>query len=241
MEKTKKLIIVGTGETAEIAYEYFTDDSPYEVVGFSVSKEYIKDNTFLGLPVFEFEDLEKKKSPSEYEVFVAISYVKLNRSRAKMYYEAKKKGYKCANYISSSAFVWKNVEFGENVFIFENNVLQINVKLGNNIILWSGNHIGHRTVIGDHVFIASHCVVAGFCEIGEYSFLGVNSTCDDNIIIAKDNIIGSGALIGNNTGIGSVMIGSPARSAPWSSYEAFKVMPDEIDFDHQSALSNQHV
>ncbi len=36
MGKTRKLIIVGAGEFAEIAYEYFSYDSEYDVVAFAV-------------------------------------------------------------------------------------------------------------------------------------------------------------------------------------------------------------
>jgi sugar O-acyltransferase (sialic acid O-acetyltransferase NeuD family) len=228
MEKTKKLVIVGTGETAEIAYEYFTHDSAYEVVAFAVSAQYIKEPTFYGLPVVAFEEVEQLFPPSQYEAYVAISYVKLNRNRAKMYAATKEKGYTCANYVSSRAFVWHNVELGENVFIFENNVLQHHVKLGNNIILWSGNHLGHRTVIEDHVYLSSHCVISGFCRIGAYSFLGVNSTFNDQITIGKDNVIGSGALIVKNTEDGKLMMGSPAKPASKTAYEAFGVGADEI-------------
>jgi sugar O-acyltransferase (sialic acid O-acetyltransferase NeuD family) len=228
MTKTKKLIIIGIGETAEIAYEYFTFDSEYEVVGFSVNLVYIKAIDFLGLPIYDFENLEKNKSPELYEVYVAISHVKLNRSRAKIYKEAKEKGFKCANYVSSKAFVWKTVTLGDNVFIFENNVLQHKVKLGNNVTLWSGNHIGHRTVINDHVFISSHCVIAGFCEIGEYCFLGVNSTCNDKVRIAKDNIIGSSSLIWKDTEIAKVMVGAPAIASLRSSYDTSNLSPEEI-------------
>ena len=73
------------------------------------------------------------------------------------------------------------------------------VKIGSNVTLWSGNHIGHRTEIKDNCFISSHCVISGFCEIGESSFLGVNCTLEDNVKIEKDNFIGAGALIQKHT------------------------------------------
>jgi len=199
MEKIKKLIIVGSGETGLIAYEYFQFDSEYEVVAFSVNEQYITDKSINNLPIIPFEILEEKYPPSEYEVYVAISSGKLNRNRTKVYGEAKAKEYTCATYISSKAFIWKNVEIGENCFIFEDNTLQPFVKIGNNVTLWSGNHIGHNTTIKDNCFISSHCVISGFCEIGENSFLGVNCTIEDNTKIAKDNFIGAGALIQKNT------------------------------------------
>lgn len=199
MGKTKKLIIVGSGETGLIAYEYFQFDSEYEVIAFSVNKQYINESIINGLPVIPFEILEQEYNPIEYEVYVAISSGKLNRNRTKVYHEAKLKGYKCASYISSKAFVWRNVEIGENCFIFENNTLQPFVKIENNVTLWSGNHIGHNTIIKNNCFISSHCVISGFCEVGENSFLGVNCTIENNTKIAKDNFIGAGALIQKNT------------------------------------------
>ncbi len=199
MQKTKKLIIVGTGETGLIAYEYFQFDSEYEVIAFSVNEKYIEDKELNNLPVMVFETLEENYPSDEYEVYVAISSGKLNRNRTKVYNEVKDKGYKCASYISSKAFVWRNVEIGENSFIFEDNTIQPFVKIGNNVILWSGNHIGHNTTIEDNCFISSHCVISGFCEIGKNSFLGVNCTIENNVNIAKDNFIGAGALIQKDT------------------------------------------
>ena len=58
----EKLIIVGDSAFAEIAYEYFTYDSDYEVVAFSVEKAYLKRNRLFGLPAVPFEDLETMTS-----------------------------------------------------------------------------------------------------------------------------------------------------------------------------------
>jgi sugar O-acyltransferase (sialic acid O-acetyltransferase NeuD family) len=226
--KNKKLIIFGTGETADIAFEYFTHDSPYEVVGFTVESAYKNEDSLHGLPVVSFDNVEEKFPASEVEMCVAISYTKLNRVRAKCFKMAKAKGYTCATYISSKAFVWHNAEIGENCMIFENNVIQHKVRIGNGVILWSGNHIGHQTIIEDYVYISSHVVISGFCVIGAYSFLGVNSTFNDRIHLGKDNIVGSGALIVKPSEEGKLLVGSPARPALKSSYEAFAVNAEEI-------------
>ncbi|HRO41248.1 MAG TPA: acetyltransferase [Flavipsychrobacter sp.] len=226
--KTKKLVIYGIGETADIAYEYFTYDSDYEVVAFTVDNEYRKEETHLGLPVIDFAEITNHFPPNEVEMFAASTYNKLNRVRTKMFNAAKAKGYKCANYISSKAFVWRNVTIGENVMIFENNVIQHLVKIGNNVVLWSGNHVGHQTVIEDNVYLSSHCVISGFCVIGSNSFLGVNCTFNDYIKLGRDNIVGSGALIVKDTEDGKLMIGSPAKPAAKSSFEAFNVPAEMI-------------
>lgn len=208
----KKLVIVGAGEFGEIAYEYFTDDSEYTVAAFAVESRYRTINELRGLPVVDFETLEKQYPPQEYETFVAVTYVKLNRARRRLYELCKQKGYTCASYISSHAFFWKNAEIGENSFVFEDNTVQYHVKIGNNVILWSGNHIGHRTVIHDDVWLTSHVVVSGFCEIGRGSFIGVNASIGDNVAIAEDVVLGAGSVtVKNLEKKAGVYVGCPAK------------------------------
>lgn len=229
MEKSKKLIIYGVGETAEIVADYFQLDSAYEVCSFVVDKEYYSSTEVNGIPVCTFEEVEDKFPPSEYEAFVATSFTKLNRVRTTMFEKIKQKGYTCASYISSKAFFWHNAQIGENSFIFENNVIQYKVKIGNNVILWSGNHIGHQTVIEDNCFISSHVVISGFCTIGKNSFLGVNTAFNDGVNFGYDGVTGASTVIVKDTAPGKVYVGSPAKGIK-SSYEAFKI-PEENEME----------
>jgi sugar O-acyltransferase (sialic acid O-acetyltransferase NeuD family) len=225
MNKTKKLVVYGVGETAEIIADYFKHDSNYEVVAFTVDAEYKKEDVLNGIPVVDFGKVTELYPPSEYEMFAAASFGQINRTRTSMYNKGKALGYRFATYVNSKAFVWHNVEIGENTFIFEENVVQYKVKIGNNVILWSGNHIGHQTIIEDNCFISSHVVISGFCVIGSSSFLGVNSSFNDGVKFGKDSIIGNGTIIVRDTEPGSIYVGSPAKRIK-SSYEAFNVNPD---------------
>ncbi len=214
----EKIVIIGDGETAELAYEYFTHDSPHEVVAFSVEREYAKKQELFNLPVVHFEEVEKLYNPAQYKAFVAVSYTQLNRVRTRLYLAAKQKGYGFVSYVSSKAFVWHNVEIGENCFIMEHNVLQYAVKVGNNVVLWSGNHIGHQSIIKDNVFISSHVVVSGYCEVGENCFLGVNSCLANNLKVAKDCLIGMGAVVNKETEERKVYRGNPAKPSHVDSF-----------------------
>jgi sugar O-acyltransferase (sialic acid O-acetyltransferase NeuD family) len=207
MDKTHKIIILGDSAIAEIAYEYFTYDSPYEVVAFSVDEAYLKRNSLFGLPIVPFEHLSDYYSPSTHNFFAATNYSAKNALRKRFYLEAKEKGYAPASYISSRAFVWRNVQIGEHCFIFEDNTVQPFVKIGNNVILWSGNHIGHHSVIQDNVFISSHVVVSGFCEVGESCFMGVNATMANNVTIGNNCIVGAGSLVLTNVENDQTVVG----------------------------------
>jgi sugar O-acyltransferase (sialic acid O-acetyltransferase NeuD family) len=193
--KTHKLVIVGDGEFADIAYEYFTYDSSYEVVGFAVERAYLKQDAFHNLPVVAFEDMESHFNPAQVHTYVAITYTKLNQVRERLYHAVKTKGFTCASYISSKAFVWHTASVGDNTFIFENNVIQHGCTIGNNLVLWSGNHIGHQTTLQDHSYLASHIVISGYCNIGERCFIGVNATFADHVNIGPDCFLAMGAFV----------------------------------------------
>lgn len=191
----KPLVVFGFGDIAQLAHYYFSTDSSYEVVAFSLDAEYITDTVFCGLPVVPFESVTQQYSPEEYEFFVALSYSKLNAVRKEKYLAAKALGYRLASFISSRATVLNEGRIGENCFIFEDNTIQPFVTIGNNVTLWSGNHIGHHSIINDHCFIASHVVVSGGVEIGEQCFIGVNATLRDHIKIGERCVLGAGTLL----------------------------------------------
>lgn len=222
-EKTKKLVLVGDSAFAEIAHEYFEADTEYEVVAFSVESAYLKRERLRGLPVTPFEFLARDFPPSEHEVFVAVVYTQLNRLRTRLMAQAKLNGYCLASYVSPHAFVWRNVRMGEHCFVFENNVVQPFASIGCNVVLWSGNHIGHHTVIHDNCFVSSHVVVSGFCEIGEASFLGVNATIGNNVRVARDNWIGPGIVLLKDTEPGQLYGADHAEPSKVSSLRFFKV------------------
>lgn len=213
MKKEKKLVIIGDSVFAHIAYEYFTHDSPYEVGGFCVERNYIKQNELFGIPVVPFEEIEAHFPPDEYSFFVAIVYTQLNRLRTRFYNEAKSKGYTAASYISPHAFVWRNCKIGDHCFIFENNVVQPFVEIGDNVVLWSGNHIGHHSRIGDNCFISSHVVISGHVTIGDNCFFGVNATVINNITIAADCLVGAATLITKDIDEDKVVRGSVSEIA----------------------------
>ncbi len=222
MTEKRKLVIVGAGEFAEIACDYFRLDSAYDVVAFAIDPAFRHAETLCDLPLIELDSLPAMYPPADHDVFVAVTYRRLNRVRMELFQRVKAFGYRCATYVSSRAFVWHNVTLGENVFIFENNVVQFHARIADNVVLWSGNHIGHRSVIERNVYLTSHVVVSGYCTIGENSFIGVNATIGDNVVVGRDCVIGAGSVILRNTEPERIYRGNPAQPASVSSLRAFR-------------------
>jgi sugar O-acyltransferase (sialic acid O-acetyltransferase NeuD family) len=216
-----RLVIFGAGDIARLAHYYFTRDSEHEVAAFTVDQKYIEEDSFLKLPLVAFEDVAKLYPPQHYKMFVAMSYAKMNKLRAEKYYQAKGLGYDLVSYVSSRCSLLTDYPVGDNCFILEDNTIQPFVKIGNDVTLWSGNHIGHDATIDDHCFLASHIVVSGHVHIHPYCFIGVNATLRNSIEIAPETLIGAGAIIMKNTEPKGVYL--PQRAG------LFKKKSDEIE------------
>lgn len=220
--KQREIFIFGVSEIAELAHFYFTTDSNYKVIGFTVDREFKTQETFCNLPVIAFEDLEAQYPPSQISMFICLGYSKINQIRKQKYETIKAKGYELVSYISSKATVLSK-EIGDNAFILEDNTIQPFTKIGNNVVLWSGNHIGHHSKIGDHCFFASHIVISGGVTIGECNFFGVNATLRDHIKVGHSCVIGAGCLILGDVEDNSLYIGQKTPKAEIVSQQLKKI------------------
>jgi sugar O-acyltransferase (sialic acid O-acetyltransferase NeuD family) len=215
-----RLIVFGTGGFGLLARFLFEHDSPHEVVAFTVDAP--EADELDGLPLVPFAELAQRFPPGEHAMFVAVGYRRVNRLRAELCARARASGYELVSYLSSKASHWGDTRIGANTFVFEDNTLQPFVTLGDGVVLWSGNHIGHHATIGDYCFLTSHVVVAGFTRVGAYSFVGVNATLRDGIEVGRSNVIGAGALIMRSTQDHEVYVAERTRPHAKRS--------DEIDF-----------
>ncbi len=191
----KPLVIFGAGELAEVAHFYFTHDTKREIAAFTVDAAYLSGDSFLGIALVPFEQIADRYPAARFDVFVALSYAKLNALRSQKVAEARRMGYALASYVSSRATVWPGLDVGENCFILEDNTIQPFARIGANVTLWSGNHIGHHSTIHDNCFISSHVVVSGGVVIGDGTFIGVNATLRDHVVIGRQCVIGAGSLV----------------------------------------------
>ncbi|WP_434107802.1 acetyltransferase [Paraburkholderia caffeinilytica] len=211
------VLIFGLNDYAELAHYYLEHDSAHHVAGFCVNQAYLPEGrTYKGLPVIAYEEVEATHPPADFEFFAPMAPKHMNRDRERIFLGIKEKGYRMTSYVSSKATVFDN-EIGENCFILEDNTLQPFTRIGNNVVLWSGNHIGHHGQIDDHVTMTSHVVMSGHCKIGAYSFLGVNATLRDGITLGEGTFVAMASAVAKSTEPWSVYKGNPAQKLAMAS------------------------
>lgn len=202
-----KVVLFGIGEIADEAYFYLTNDSPHEIVAFTVDRAYVSANEKFGLPVVPFDEIESRYPPSDFKMFVAVGwFAEFNKFRARKYEECKALGYELISYVSSRASNVGAVPVGDNCFVLEYAVIQPCSRIGNDVFIWSGNHIGHHASVADHCYIAGNVMVSGNTKIEPYCFIGVSATLGHQIVIGRESFIGAGSLITKDVEPNSVYI-----------------------------------
>jgi len=201
-----KVAIFGIGRGADVATRYFQSDSPHEIVAYTVDDAWVDRKEFMGRPVIPFSRVEKEAPPAECRMFIPMGFQAMNGLRAAKYDAAKAKGYELESYVSSRIMAWERPKFGDNCFILDGNVFDFDVTVGNDVVLWSANHIGDLSVIEDHAWISSHAVLAGEVTIGSHAFLGVNATVSNHVRIGPRSYIGANTLISKDTPPDSVYV-----------------------------------
>ena len=120
---TNKLIIFGNGDIARLAHFYFSNDSDFEVVAFTVDASHLKESKYCDLPNVSFEEIEQTYPAHDHWLFVALSYSNLNALRKEKFLGAKAKGYRLTSYVSTRATVLNEGRIGDNCFILEDNTI----------------------------------------------------------------------------------------------------------------------
>lgn len=216
------VVLFGTSDFASLAHFYLKHDSQHEVVGFTVERDYLPESgKFEGLPVVPFEDLRHHFPPDRHAAFAPMSHYRMNTLRQRIYAALKDAGYELISYVSSRATRFPDTDIGDNCFILEDNTLQPFCRIGSNVVMWSGNHIGHHSTVADHAFITSHVVISGHCTIGRNSFLGVNATLRDGITLGEASYVGMAAAVTRDTPANSVVKGNPG--------EIMKITSDRLE------------
>jgi sugar O-acyltransferase (sialic acid O-acetyltransferase NeuD family) len=201
-----KVVLFGIGRGADVAYRFLARDSEHKVRGFAVDRQHLDRKDFHGLPVVAFDEVERHFSPDAYKMLVLLGYQRMNALRADKYLQAKSKGYSFISYANSSFYRAEDLDIGENCFILDNQSISLDVKIGNNVVMWSSNHIGDLTQIGDHVWLASHVTIAAEAVIKPYCFLGVGATVGNKVTLAERTFVGAAALVASDTAAGSVCL-----------------------------------
>ena len=191
----KKAIIFGTGIFAETLVYYLGES---EIYGFTVERGFRTSDEYMGLPLVDFDNVEKVFSTDEYGLYICLGYTSMNTERERIFGIAQEKGFDILSYIHPTASVnAKSMGIGN--IVLEKSIIGPFCEIGNGNIFKAGSSIAHHTHVGNFNFFAVSCSVAGSVKIGNNCFIGNNCTIKNGIKISDCTLAGAGCYISKDT------------------------------------------
>ena len=206
----KNVILVGNAVTAEILYAYLEQDSRYKVLATAVDDAFVASAMVTEVPALALSKLRDSFSVTDVSVVMASGYNDLNRVRESLFTRIKDAGFAIETYVHPDARVYSKRTLGEGCILLPGAVIEPNVQIGANTLVWCNATLAHHCTVADHCWIASGAVISGKATISRNTFVGVNATVVNNVTVGEYNVIGGGALITKDTKANTVHL---ARSA----------------------------
>jgi sugar O-acyltransferase (sialic acid O-acetyltransferase NeuD family) len=188
----------------------------YEVVGFTVDRDYLEGDRFCELPIVPFDAVKDVFPPETHKMHIAVGFVSNNKIRKERYLSSKEMGYQLASFIGRTSILDSKL-LGDHCVIGEYCVISSTAKIGNNVTISAGCIIAEDVVVGDHCFLSGGVAIAGGASIGSGSYLGMRAIIRNKVTIGNYCVIGAGALMLENAEDNSVYLGEPATRLPISS------------------------
>ena len=195
VDTMKSIVLAGNAVTAEILYRYLLGDARYHVAGFTVDDAYIDKGSSYPLPTIGLSQLAGAFPPDGYAIVMAMGYNNVNADRRSMFERLKAMGYAIETFIHSQAMIHTSHPIGEGSVVLPGVLVEPEVRLGANTVVWGNVTLAHHSVVGDHAWIASGAVVSGKARVGDQCFIGVNATIVNAVTLGEQVIVGGGALI----------------------------------------------
>lgn len=204
----KDLVIFGAGKVADVLYAHMASTGDYNVAAFTCDPQFAPPSGhFHDKPVLPFDDIEKHYPPDRYGMIIALGYHELNALRREKFEHAKRKGFRLASYVSPRAGTGDWLAMGENCIVLDNAVIEPGVRLGNNVVVWSGVLVGHHSTVEDHVWLAGQAVLGGSTKIGAGTFVGLGAIIGHEVELGERSFLGAGTVVTKCSGPKSVFVG----------------------------------
>lgn len=191
----EKLIIVGIGDLAKDVSFFVNRYKLFQIVGYSVNKQYLTNEQFMDCPVYPLENLEAYVDKNEVKIFVAISWFNyLNRDRKNAFLYLKDKGFSFANLISPKADVLTD-DIGEGNWICDYAYLDFSSKIGSNCILRNHTYLAHYASLGDHVAVIAKASIGGGAVVKNQSYIGMCAVVFNNVVVGEKCLVGGATIV----------------------------------------------
>lgn len=103
------------------------------------------------------------------------------------------------------------VNFGQGSIICAGNIITVDVKIGNHVIINLDCTVGHDANIGDFTTILPSVNISGYVTTEECVSVGTGSAIIQGVKIGEDTVVGAGSIVIKDLPTNCTAVGAPAK------------------------------
>lgn len=196
----KPFVLVGAGQYADYVQHILEKSLGYQVVAFSVTREFISGSDMKknGLPVVCFEELPTKFPVAEYNVAIAMLGSDMYQTRQKLFEQCLEWGYQLPNIIHPSV-IDQSESIGIGNIVGAGTIFGAFSEIGNGNVFFENSLLSHNVIVRNFNLLASFIVPAGNSTIGNHCFVGAGSVINNRVKLADFTLVGATAFVAKDT------------------------------------------
>ncbi len=195
-----RLLIVGAGGHAKVIIDA-ARAAKFDIAGVVGDAQGRTD--LLGIPI--------SATPDELKADAFVIAVGDNRARAALFDEYLETGMRPAVVVHPSATIANGVEIGGGTFIAGGVVVNVDTRIGDNVILNTSCTVDHDCLIGDHAHVGPMTGLCGGVRVGAGTLIGAGCTVIPTRSIGEWTVIGAGSSVVRDVPDDELYAGVPAR------------------------------
>ena len=113
--------------------------------------------------------------------------------------------------VHPTAWVSPGAIVGEGAQILAGAIVEIEARLGRQVIVNTKASVDHECVLGDGVEIAPSATLCGLVNVEDYAWVAAGATVRPRVRIGHDAIVGMGSVVTKDVAAGATVVGNPAQ------------------------------
>lgn len=223
------LVIIGAGgfgrEVAWLVREINRACPTWELLGFVESRPELQGQTVGGYAVLGGNECLEELVSKHGTDLHAVLAIGTSSTRRKIVRSLTYLNLKYATLVHPSVLMEKDggmaVRVGAGSIICANNILTVDVRIGEHVIINLACTVGHDAVVGDFGTLLPTANISGNSVLGEGVLIGTGSQILEGRTIGEGTIVGAGSVVVKDLPPNCTAVGAPAKpmkthDQPWN-------------------------
>jgi sugar O-acyltransferase (sialic acid O-acetyltransferase NeuD family) len=163
-----------------------------------------------GVPVLGGDECLGRLDPQIVSVCLGVGVMPGESRRAELFDNCKISGFQFVSIFHPSATISSRHEFGVGIQVLAGAVVQVGVRLGDNVIINTRASVDHDCMIEKDVMIGPGAVICGQVSIGAGAYVGAGAVILPGVSLGPQAIVGAGSIVIKDVATGEKVVGNPA-------------------------------